>query len=73
MLRAEVNWDICRECDPCSARLVCTMKAAVQIEADAPAFIELTRCMGCGDCLPACPYGAIALSNVNRPRSVRQN
>jgi Fe-S-cluster-containing hydrogenase component 2 len=65
MLRAEVNRDICQVCDPCSARLACTTKAVVKIDADEPAFIELARRNGCGDCLPACPYGATALSNAN--------
>ncbi len=65
MLRAEVNWDTCRACDPCSARLVCKTKAIVKRDADEPAFIELARCSGCGDCLPACPYAAIALSNIH--------
>ena len=43
MLRAEVNWDICQACDPCSARLVCKTRAVLKIDADAPAFIELAR------------------------------
>lgn len=65
MLRAEMNWDMCRTCGPCSARRACTTKAVVKIDADEPTFIELARCNGCGDCLPACPYGAIALSNAS--------
>jgi len=69
MLRAEVNWDICQACDPCSARLACKTKAVVKIDADEPAFIELARCNGCGDCLPACPYGAIALRNIHVPNA----
>jgi len=69
MLRAEVNWDICQACDPCSARLVCKTRAVLKIDADAPAFIELARCNGCGDCLPACPYGAIALRNIHVPNA----
>ena len=71
MLRAEVNWDICQACDPCSARLVCKTRAVLKIDADAPAFIELARCNGCGDCLPACPYGAIAPSNIHVPNARR--
>ena len=73
MLRAEVNWDICQSCDPCSARLTCTTKAVVKIDADEPAFVEPARCNGCGDCLPACPHGAIALSSihVSNARSAR--
>ncbi len=76
MLRAEVNWDICQACDPCSARLVCKTRAVLKIDADAPAFIELARCNRCGDCLPACAFGAIALRDARaqasrQPRAVQ--
>ena len=63
MLRAVVNWDSCQACDPCLARPVCRTRAVVKMDADAPALIDLTRCNGCGDCLPACPYEAISLKN----------
>ena len=69
MLCAEVNWDTCRACDPCSARLVCKTKAIVKIDADEPTSIEPARCNGCGNCLLACPYGAIALSNIHVPNA----
>jgi len=61
MLRAEVDWSICQACDPCFARPVCRTRAVVRVDADEPALIDLTRCNGCGDCLPACPYSAISL------------
>lgn len=63
MLRAEVNGEVCRGCSPCSARRVCKIKALMQIDAGEPAVIDLTRCRGCGDCLPACPYAAILIRN----------
>src|SRR3990172_1247218 len=53
MLRAEVHWDLCRACDPCSARPACKTKAVVKLDPDEPAVIDLSRCSGCGDCLPA--------------------
>ena len=64
MLRAEVNWNTCRMCDPCSARLACKTKAVIKVDADEPARIDLARCNGCGECCAACPYTAIALKNV---------
>ena len=69
MLRAEVNWDICRACNPCSARLSCKTRAVVEIDAEEPAFVDLARCNGCDDCLPACPYGAIALRTIYVPNA----
>ncbi len=64
MLRADVNWEICRACDPCSARLVCKTRAVVKMDADEPALIDVARCNGCGDCLLACPHAAISLANA---------
>jgi len=64
MLRASVNWNACRACDPCSARAACRTRAIVQVDAGEPALIDGSRCSGCGACLPVCPYGAIALESA---------
>nr|MBI2905493.1 4Fe-4S binding protein [Chloroflexota bacterium] len=42
------------------------------MDADEPALIDLTRCNGCGDCIPACPYGAIALRSAHGPMPARR-
>ncbi|HLC01843.1 MAG TPA: hypothetical protein VJK02_02295 [Anaerolineales bacterium] len=41
-------------------------RAVVKIDPDGPAWIETTRCNGCGDCLPACTYAAIGWSITGR-------
>ena len=65
MLHAVIDWDICKECDPCSAILICKVRAIVQIDPGDSAVIDQTRCNGCGDCLPACPFSAISLGGIN--------
>lgn len=67
MLRAEVNWEVCQACDPCLARLVCKTRAVMKPDADGPALVDLSRCNGCGDCLPACLFGAISMGNGAAP------
>jgi Fe-S-cluster-containing hydrogenase component 2 len=69
MLRAEVNGEKCKACAPCLARQVCKTKALMQIDAGEPAIIDVTRCRGCGDCMHACPYAAIAMGNAYLPGS----
>jgi len=46
------------------ARLLCKTRAVVTLDAGEPAMIDSSRCNGCGDCLPVCPYGAIGLGNA---------
>ena len=60
---AEVDWNICRGCDPCQARLACKTRAIVKFDAGELAFIELERCLGCAKCLPACTHAAIKMRN----------
>ncbi|HEX6303738.1 MAG TPA: 4Fe-4S binding protein [Anaerolineales bacterium] len=65
MLRPEIDWLICQSCDPCEARSACKTRAIMKIDPDEPAYIELSRCNGCSNCVPACLYGAISMANVN--------
>lgn len=65
MLRAEVDWTICQSCDPCEARQVCKTRAILKIDVDEPAYIELSLCNGCGNCVSACLYSAISMNNSN--------
>lgn len=67
MLRAVVDWKICKACDPCCASLICKVRAVVQLDAGEPTIIDWARCNGCGDCLEACPFSAISLVNSNGP------
>lgn len=58
---AEVNPDICSGCEICID--VCQVTAMKFNEDDRVSFVDLNRCIGCGNCVPACPDGAITLLN----------
>ncbi len=63
---AQINWDLCQpnECSTdgrCLAKAICKKKTLKQDEpGDGP--YALGPCVACGECLSACPYGAIKLS-----------
>ncbi len=61
MVQLVINWDICQNCEPCSARLVCHTRAIVKLDGEEPPYIEPSRCNGCAKCIPACTFSAIVL------------
>lgn len=66
LIYAQLDWDLCQSCSPCTARKECQTRAIIKIASDEPAYIELERCMGCGKCVPACTWGAIQMVNPVR-------
>jgi MinD superfamily P-loop ATPase len=61
-----VDDDRCRACRKCVARSVCRTKAIRLIDRGEPPFVDSHLCMGCYECVPTCPSGAIV-----RPTLVR--
>ncbi|MHB0867140.1 MAG: 4Fe-4S binding protein [Thermoleophilia bacterium] len=59
MQKAIVNTGVCTGHDACPARKSCPTKAIVQIDPGEMAVINSSSCRGCGDCISACPMGAI--------------
>jgi len=59
----------CRKCNPekgvCAVVLVCTHKVIKQIDGvfESPIIFQ-DMCMGCWDCIEACPLGAVKIKNV---------
>jgi len=69
---AMVDYDKCnpRECNPdkgvCPAVAVCTHKVIKQIDGPfEPPIIFHDLCMGCWDCIEACPLDAIHMKEVS--------
>lgn len=73
MMWPEVDWTICKMCQPCEARWVCKTRAVVQIDDDEPTIIDLTRCNGCGLCLDACPFGAIVMRSAMTVQGAKED
>jgi Fe-S-cluster-containing dehydrogenase component len=58
---AQVDFDSCRACRDCPARKVCRTKALIKMGPDEEATVKPSDCMGCGDCVTACTFGAVAM------------
>ena len=52
---------VCRQCIKPSCLAACPEKAISQDPISGVVSIDETRCSGCGECMEACPYGAMAL------------
>ena len=69
---AMVDYESCEpeECDPdkgeCAAGKACTYKVMKQIDgAFEPPMVFQDMCMGCWDCIEACPLGAVSVKEVS--------
>ena len=52
----------CMHCEKPSCLDVCPTGATIQLS-DGTVVVDSTKCMGCGACVLACPYGARTLEN----------
>ena len=67
---ADIDFQKCRpedcleEAGSCKAAAVCARKLLEQEEPDEPPMLlSLRYCVGCGDCVVACPVGAVSISS----------
>lgn len=51
---------VCWHCDPCAALKDCPQGALERGE-EGRIFVKVEECVGCGECLEACVFGAIKL------------
>lgn len=49
----------CCQCRRCLAGTVCRGSAIRIIDPEDGPFVDMARCRGCLDCVPACPFEAI--------------
>jgi len=55
VIPSKLELSICRRCETCNAAAACPQDAIIPgVE------IQLLKCIGCGNCQRACPYGAIS-------------
>jgi len=60
MILPTLDYDRCLACPKCQAAAHCRFKAFVRIDRDEPPYIDVARCGGCMDCVPHCPFEALA-------------
>ena len=65
MQKAVIVPGACRPafCSTCLARQMCPTKAIVRLDQDESAAVDSGRCLGCGRCVPVCPWQAIAVED----------
>lgn len=52
---------VCRQCSKPLCLAVCPEKVISRDSTNGIVLVEEARCSGCGECVEACPYGAMAL------------
>ena len=62
------NWlmlsDVCKHCDNAACLEACPTGALFRTEFDT-VDVQQDICNGCGYCVPACPFGVVAINNVD--------
>jgi len=53
--------NVCRQCEDAPCAAACPVEAIILNERTGAWVVDAEECIGCGDCVEACPYGAIFL------------
>jgi carbon-monoxide dehydrogenase iron sulfur subunit len=57
----------CRHCEDAPCVRVCPSGALVRQDNQSPVLVVQSRCIGCGFCVEACPFGVIRLARCAEP------
>ncbi len=55
----KVEEDLCQANKTCLANDVCKGNAFRRFKLDEVPFLDMSRCWGCFECIPACPFDAV--------------
>ena len=55
----KVDDDLCQVCLRCAPKKMCRGSAFIRFEREDAPFIDMSRCWGCMECIPECPFDAI--------------
>ena len=53
---------ICRQCDDAPCAAACPLDAIIRDERTGAWVVDVEECIGCGDCVEACPFGGIVFA-----------
>jgi carbon-monoxide dehydrogenase iron sulfur subunit len=53
----------CRQCEDAPCMTVCPTKALHRVDNDSPVVIDADLCIGCKECVLACPFGVIRMDD----------
>jgi len=55
----KVEDDLCQACKNCLAGEICRGNAFRRFDREETPFIDMSRCWGCMECIPECPFDAV--------------
>jgi Fe-S-cluster-containing dehydrogenase component len=58
---------LCQHCDQAKCQAVCPVPDCIYREADGSIQIKRDSCIGCGDCVTACPFGVLEPNGQGGP------
>ncbi|TFG64847.1 MAG: 4Fe-4S dicluster domain-containing protein [Spirochaetales bacterium] len=56
----------CNHCEEAACIMACPTGAVNRKTEGGPVFLDADKCIGCGMCVQACPFGVIAISEVRK-------
>jgi carbon-monoxide dehydrogenase iron sulfur subunit len=54
---------VCRQCEDASCAVACPVEAITRDERTGAWVVDVEECIGCGDCVEACPFEGMAFDD----------